>query len=247
MAPGVESAARACPRPEPMRPRGRQGARRIAALALALTACGQSRAVEPVAPSEGSAGAPSAHPGGDPALGLPPGHPPIGAGSGAPAADGAPAAAAIAATMTQGANGLAWQAPPGWRRAPERAMRVVTFQAGPEEEAAECYVSEISGDAGGVEANIARWCGQMGAPALSAAELDALPRVPILGLDAPLVEVAGSYRGMGGEQVPDALLVGAVVPRGAGTLFIKLTGPRALVESQRDAFLAFCKSLHEEN
>ena len=229
-------------------PRGRLGAALIVGMGLVLAACSEPRGAESTATAN-AAEAPSGKlPTEDPQASLPPGHPPIGgAAPGAPSAGGAPAAADLAAGMTQGANGLAWQEPPGWRQAPERAMRVATFEAGPAEEPAECYVSEMAGAAGGVEANVARWCQQMGADPLSAAALEALERVRVLGLDAPLVEVPGSYRGMNGEQVPDALLIGTVVPLEGRTLFIKLTGPRALVESERDAFLSFCKSLREES
>ena len=68
----------------------------------------------------------------------------------------------------------------------------------------------------------------------------------ILGVDAPVVEVQGGYQGMNGEQVSDAELIGTVVPLDGRTLFVKLVGPRAVVAEERDAFLAFCKSLQPE-
>jgi hypothetical protein len=245
---------------------GRPAAATILGVGLTLAACsdpgetgsrpdsiGNPRQVAASAPAEGSG---SAQPGQDPSAFLPPGHPPLPAGhppiagaggAGAGAGDGA---ADIASGMTQGASGLAWQTPPGWRQAPERALRVATFHASPGDAAAEpveCYVAELAGSAGGVKANVDRWYTQMGAEPLSEAELEALETVRILGLDAPVVDVQGAYRGMGGETVPDARLLGAVVPLDGRTLFIKLIGPSAEVASERDAFLALCKSLREES
>jgi hypothetical protein len=151
----------------------------------------------------------------------------------------------VAASMAHGASGLTWQAPEGWRQAPERSMRIVTFHVGPDD-TTECYVTSLSGDAGGARANIDRWCGQMGAKPLTSDQFGALELVRVLGVDAPVVEVQGGYQGMNGEQVADAELIGTVVPLDGRTLFVKLVGPRAVVAEERDAFLAFCKSLQPE-
>lgn len=157
----------------------------------------------------------------------------------------------ITGSMARGPAGLVWQAPAGWRLQPDRTARVVTFHLGPEtaedtDQVTECYVTRLAGVAGGVQANIDRWCRQMGAPPLTPQEFEALPMIGVLGVDAPVVEVDGSYTGMNGESVPDARLIGAVIPLAGSTLFVKLTGPREVVSEERDSFLAFCKSLREE-
>lgn len=157
----------------------------------------------------------------------------------------------ITGSMARGPSGLVWQAPPGWRPQPDRAARVVTFHLGPEsdegsERVTECYVTRLAGVAGGVQANIDRWCRQMGAPPLTPQEFEGLPRIGVLGVDAPVVEVDGSYTGMNGESVPEARLIGTVIPLAGSTLFVKLTGPREVVAGERDAFLSFCRSLREE-
>jgi hypothetical protein len=69
-------------------------------------------------------------------------------------------------------------------------------------------VTRLAGVAGGVQANIDRWCRQMGAPPLTPQEFEALPIIGVLGVDAPVVEVDGGYTGMNGESVPDARLIG---------------------------------------
>jgi len=108
---------------------------------------------------------------------------------------------------------------------------------------AECYVTLLGGAGGGVVANINRWRDQMGAEVLSEAQIAALPRIPFLGGEAVLVEIPGAYVGMGDADVPAALLLGAVCMLEDASVFVKMTGPRATVEAEREAFQEFCGSM----
>lgn len=168
-----------------------------------------------------------------------------------PGASAGLAAAPSAAGGEEHGGGFVWEAPGSWRRAPERMMRVVTYHVGSAtpgsgEEQAECYVVVLAGDGGGAFANVNRWCSQMGAAELSRAEFEALERVPMLDGEGLVVEVAGHYEGMSGEKVADALLLGAIRELGGSSVFIKLVGPAEVVTPERDAFLAFCRSLRSE-
>ena len=135
-----------------------------------------------------------------------------------------------------------WQVPEGWSEVPATSMRIGNFKiaASPE---AECYLTVLKGAAGGVDANINRWRRQMGQPELKAEEIAALTKVDILGQPAPFVEVAGSFTGMAGQQFQDYTLMGAVAALADQTLFIKMTGPTAVMTAEKDHFQAFCKSL----
>lgn len=183
-------------------------------------------------------------PAGDPHAGLA-GVPPVGSGVDPHAGlAGVPPVGGVGG----GAGGLTWEAPEGWRLDPERGgMRLVTYHFGPPEDpdAAECFVMTLAGDGGGAFANANRWCTQMEAPEMTRARFDALERVPMLGGEGVLVEVAGRYRGMGEEDVADALLLGAIRELEGRAVFVKLVGPAAVVEPQREAFLEFCGSLEE--
>lgn len=135
---------------------------------------------------------------------------------------------------------LTWHAPPGWRRGPDKEMREVTYFAG-EGDAVECYVTVLGGDAGGVLANINRWCGQMGAPPLSEEDIAQLERLPMAGTDGLFVRIErGEHPGVADAQ---ELLEGAVCMLAGRALFVKLTGPRDAVEAQHAALLAFCRSM----
>ena len=144
------------------------------------------------------------------------------------------------------AGALSWTAPAGWRQAPARAMRDVTFFLGPDDRT-ECYVAQLGGTAGGSFANINRWRSQMGQAALTTAEFEQLPTVDMLGGIGTLVEVAGSFTGMGGEQIEEAALLGVVCPLPGRAVFVKLIGPAEVVTSAREDFVAFCESIQEGN
>ena len=140
------------------------------------------------------------------------------------------------------AGSLTWVTPEGWREAPARTMRDVTFNLGPDD-TTECYVAQLGGTAGGVLANLNRWRGQMGQASLSNDEFDALERIPMLGSEGVVVVVPGSFKGMAGEQIEEASLMGAVCPLEGRVVFVKLIGPSAIVEGAHDQFVSFCKSL----
>ncbi|MDA1043971.1 MAG: hypothetical protein O3C57_01980 [Verrucomicrobia bacterium] len=139
---------------------------------------------------------------------------------------------------------LHWTAPATWIQGPARTMRLVTYFLD-EAQSAECYVTILPGSAGGDAANLNRWCGQMGHAALDDAGLAALPRILCLGQQAPLLKLEGTFTGMGTSEQPNSLFAGTVVQSVGKTVFVKMVGPKSIVESQLDAFNAFCASLHE--
>ncbi|MBI4878247.1 MAG: hypothetical protein HY812_01110 [Planctomycetes bacterium] len=137
---------------------------------------------------------------------------------------------------------LRFQAPPSWSEVERPGMRLVTL-APRERPEAECWITVLPGDAGGVAANLNRWRGELGQEPLLPAEIEALPRVAVLGREEALLEVAGSYRGMDGREIADALLLGVVAQAPGHRLFIKMIGGREDVLAERDSFVAFCGSL----
>ncbi len=135
-----------------------------------------------------------------------------------------------------------WTAPEDWQQAPDRAMRVVTYTAGPNQEV-ECYVAILGQGGGGVEANINRWRVQMGLEPLSEAEVAALPVLEVLGQPSPWAEMRGSFSSQFSDPIEDALMFGLVCPVEELSVFVKMTGPADVTAPQRDNFLAFCQSL----
>jgi hypothetical protein len=106
-------------------------------------------------------------------------------------------------------------------------------------------VARLPGAGGGLAANVNRWRGQMAAAPLTEEEVAALPTRPLFGQPARFVSVDGSFSpGMGSDQTfPDYRLMGLILAGEAGAVFVKMTGPKALVEQNSAAFDQFITSL----
>jgi hypothetical protein len=179
---------------------------------------------------------------------LPEGHPPIPGQSESQLPEGHPEIGDL--NVTAPSPGMRddtslvqnWTAPETWTQAPEKPMRIVTFTMG-ESGKSECYVTSLSGPAGGVEANVNRWQQQMGQPPLDGPALAELPTVTILGKPSPMIAITGDFTDMDGQGGEAFALLGAICPLDAETLFVKMTGPASEVQANKDAFVAFCESL----
>jgi len=156
----------------------------------------------------------------------------------APDSPGAPqdTAAAPAANV---ADGLSWVLPAGWRRAPDRSMRLASFQVD-EQGDVEASLTRLAGEGGGLLANVNRWRKQMSREDLTEQDLAQATRIPMLGGVGVLVEIESAA-----DASSPALMLGALCVRPEGSVFVKLTGPRARIEAQREAFRAFSSSLSE--
>jgi hypothetical protein len=139
---------------------------------------------------------------------------------------------------TASAEDLAWEKPAGWREGPKKPMRAANYLVGPDP-AAECYITILPGESGGLRANINRWRDQLGASDLSQEEVDALTRIPMLGGIGRLLEIDG-VGGMAGRKMIAALSVSA-----GRSVFVRLTGPKELLESERENFRTFAASIQE--
>ncbi len=132
---------------------------------------------------------------------------------------------------------------PGWTaRPPVAPFRHVnlSFDADPR---AELTVAAYE-DRGGLEANVNRWRGQVGAAPLSSDQIAALPVVQVLGNgEATLVEAYGPFQGMRGGRIEEGGVLGAIVSNERFTLFAKFTGPEAVLTAERDRFIEFLGSL----
>jgi hypothetical protein len=137
---------------------------------------------------------------------------------------------------------LAWTAPEGWTRGGDRPMRLVTYTIGD----SECYITVLGPGGGGLLANLNRWLAQFGQAPLDESGLAALPTVMVLGGESPMLEAEGDFTGMDGTAQSAQRLLAVVRLLPDKSVFIKMTGPSADVEAQRDAFIAFCESLRTQ-
>jgi hypothetical protein len=97
----------------------------------------------------------------------------------------------------------------------------------------------VSQASGGVDGNVQRWAGQFGT-----ATPKKESRTPN-GLKVTVVELSGTYAGMGGASKDHYMLLGAVVEGSGDQLhFFKLVGPEKTVTAAKKDFDAFVASFH---
>jgi hypothetical protein len=99
---------------------------------------------------------------------------------------------------------------------------------------------------GGVDANVQRWFGQLAGKA----DANKAEKQDLAGKKTTLVSAEGTLKAspMAGipEELPDAALLGAIVEHADGAVFVKMTGPAALVKDSREKFMALIKSATEK-
>lgn len=157
-----------------------------------------------------------------------------------PATAAADRAMAATTVVTAEGDGLVWTAPAHWSANPAAGMRRGSFAIrGPQGEA-DMAITAFPGDVGGELANINRWRGQLGLPALNPAELPAV-RTPVHTdhFEFILVEFGNP------AATPPTRMLGAFTAHQGNTWFFKLSGPDALVAAEKSAFLNFLHTVRE--
>lgn len=152
---------------------------------------------------------------------LPPGHPPM-------KQRPQPEPAGNAPKYTQ---------PKEWTKAPNTVFSILAFQVAEADQKAIITVTPLAGPAGGMSANVNRWrANDLGLPPVGQDE--ALKGVEAIEVDG----TGGQYLDLTNPNTGKRMLV-VVVKRASVTWFIKMVGPSELVGKQKDAFMAFVKSL----
>ena len=185
-------------------------------------------------------------PGGGPGMGgmgsegLPPGHPPTGAG-------GDPAGVM---GMAPGAGGdvapsaITWTAPPRWQQVPNAStMRLATYRVPHAPGDAEDPELTITQAGGSVEANAQRWIGQFGPEGAKTAK-QSTRTVGTLAI--AIVEVEGKFvsaMGREGREEERWAMLGAIVQTPGMPHFFKLTGPVKSVKAAHAEFDALVGSV----
>lgn len=126
-------------------------------------------------------------------------------------------------------------------------MRLATFSVGTEPQTGLCTIIRMGAAAGDLDANTRRWLQQIGQADPEPASLaDFLAQQTRLttrgGWPATLVDLTTWPAGL---EARDSMVAALVLP-GDQTLFIKLTGPRALLLAQRAALESLVRSLRPE-
>jgi hypothetical protein len=161
------------------------------------------------------------------------------------------AAATLYAADTFAVSAYTFTLPEGWKSVPPAsAMRKAQLSIPGKDGAKGADVTFFhfgsEGGAGGVQANVQRWLGQFAA-AEGASKTEPLD---IAGTKVTIVSTEGTMKGgqFGGpaQDEPDFALLGAIIEHADGPVFIKGTGPKALIKESREKFMAMVKSALEK-
>ncbi|MFB6350886.1 MAG: hypothetical protein ABEK29_03735, partial [Bradymonadaceae bacterium] len=144
---------------------------------------------------------------------------------------------------------IQWDVPEGWTETqPSSRMRETQFrlpgtgEAGP----ATMAVFHFGGQAGGgpIQANIDRWVKQFQGPdGKLGREAADISTNTVRGLKVHLVDIAGTYVGMGrSKPKQNQRMLGAIVEADGGLVVFKLVGPKPTVSDHHEEFRQFVDS-----
>jgi hypothetical protein len=139
-------------------------------------------------------------------------------------------------------SGFTFQRPADWAWVPVNSpMRKAQLKIGAGEQSADLVFYFFGPQSGDVKANIARWFGQFtGKPDAEKTEEQTYGKTKVT-----YASTEGTFAsGMpGGPTTPmkDYALLGAILEHPEGLVFVKLTGPTAVVKANRQKFVDFVK------
>ncbi len=146
---------------------------------------------------------------------------------------------------------LALRAPVDWVSKPPRSQLISYELAAPAAKGdAEGGRLTVMAAGGGVEANVARWCGQFTQPDGGDTRQRAkVEKLSIANQEVHLVDIAGTYDDKPAAFSPGVKkekfrMLAAIIVTKEASFFLKFSGPQATIEAQAQAFRDMIDSLH---
>ena len=145
-------------------------------------------------------------------------------------------------------SALEFTSPDGWKQVqPKSPMRKAQLEVPGEGGKAEVTFFYFGdGQGGDVKANVSRWFAQLS----GGADVQKVEEQDFNGTKVTLVSTEGTLKAspMAGipEDVQNAALQGAILQHADGPVFIKMTGPAAVVKGSKEKFLQLVKSATEK-
>lgn len=132
-------------------------------------------------------------------------------------------------------------APEHWKRQEAGTIRKASWQVSKDGQSADVAVTAFPGDVGGDLANVNRWRRQVGLPPTDQADIAEIKEERAVDVDGN----QGYTVFLEGPQ--GRAILGAIVPRGEGTWFFKMTGPAELLRAEEDGFMNLLSSVDWSN
>lgn len=132
-------------------------------------------------------------------------------------------------------TGYTGDLPAGWKQLPSQPERFRDAIFGVPGGDGDCSLCAAVG--GGVRMNLDRWTQQFGTASIPDEALAKAPQHPLLGKQARLVEIVGTFK----ERADQMML--ALITEGNQVSTFKFTGPKAVVAAEKEHFLQLAASL----
>lgn len=141
---------------------------------------------------------------------------------------------------------LTWNVPEGWQELPGGGMRVATFKRTDDPDAVDVSIVSLGGAAGGLEANLTRWAGQIGFDVTQDPEGikklidDAVVLKTQEGLEVRLFD----YTKLQKNADPSSKsMVASMIQTNESTVFVKMTGTIKTVNENLESFKSLTQSV----
>jgi len=144
---------------------------------------------------------------------------------------------------TAPASPYSWILPKGWKQGVNKGpMRVASFYIEKDPEAIDCSIVSLAGMAGGLEANLKRWMGQVAIDSSDANIQKLLKTEQIVqtlgGMQAKVYDLTAIQSGASSKS-----MIAAIVSFNGATIFVKITGSSDHLKQNKDSYLELLKSL----
>ncbi len=142
-----------------------------------------------------------------------------------------------------GTQALSWKLPAGWKEMEASGMRKGSFLvSGKQGMQADVSIISLPGNAGGFLPNVNRWRGQISLPPLTEEEFSKFAAYfDVRGEQALLVDMLS--QSVLEKKTSRTRVIGSILVKEGQCWFFKMMGDDALVESQKEAFTNFVKSV----
>jgi len=140
-----------------------------------------------------------------------------------------------------------WDVPTGWTEEPKTGgMRLATFSIKTGGKTAECTMIPLSGDAGGLQANVERWLDQV--KSTGTAIPDKVNADTLMKNHLEKFLTKAQFPGELVDFTPvtpkptDQTFIVAVIPIEGASVFVKLMGEKSILAENKGKFKALCES-----
>jgi hypothetical protein len=140
------------------------------------------------------------------------------------------------------ASPYSWAVPEQWEEIPGQGMRIVTFNRKGDPQAIDCSIVSLGPMAGGLEANLTRWMGQVGIDP-SQDNIQKLFKAAMKiktkgGFEAAVYDLTLLQK----DKNQKSMLAG-IVSSDEATVFVKMTGTIDSIKQEQGSYLSLIKSL----